>query len=329
MVYAVVLLLLLLAGCSAAASDGRRPPASGGALCSSGIECQLNGICKQERCVCDTAWTGANCSVLHLVSPPDFTPSGFHSLNSSWSAWGGGAVYDPAAKKWQGVFHEISGQCGMLTWGANGQTRMAESERPAGPYRVTQLLLPPTATNPSIGRDPGSGTFLVTHMGIANGTGGTGGKCVACPELDGITHKPSPRGGGTVDCDNNPPGSHQASLYNVAAEGPPVGILTATNFTAGPWTQSPNAGQDSPNGAQFVGRAAVGHPEYEGAVFYNVGSGTAINNSRCHNQNAFVRMQMAANLSAAQAGHWYADSTQRAVTRPSFRRVILATIAIN
>ena len=182
-------------------SDNRRKAplktTDGSADCESGIDCQLNGLCTNKKCVCDTAWGGSNCSSLKLISPPEFTPSGFHSLNSSWSAWGGGAVYDPKEKRWQGVFHEISGRCGMVVWGANGQTRLAHAPKPAGPYTVDRLLMPPTATNPAIGRDAKSNTFIVTHMGIGNGTTDPehphgGGPCVACPKRNGITPSPKP-----------------------------------------------------------------------------------------------------------------------------------------
>jgi len=282
----------------------------GGADCESGIDCQLNGLCKNKTCVCDTAWGGSNCSSLNLLSPPAFTPSGFHSLNSSWSAWGGGAVYDPAQKRWQGVFHEISGRCGMVVWGANGQTRLAHAPKPAGPYAVDRLLMPPTATNPSIGRDAASGTFMVTHMGIGNGTTGSknphgGGPCVSCTKLNGITPSPVPAEGAT--CADNPPGTaaRDPALYDTAAMPTAYGALFATDFAAGPWsTVEGTAGENAANGAIFGGRATAGHPEYEGAVFYNVGSGSKINNSRCHDQNAFVVMKMAANLSEARAGHW-------------------------
>ena len=69
-----VLLLLLSCGCVLP----RAGAADGGAACTSGLDCQLNGVCRQRVCVCDAAWGGANCSQLKLLSPPSFTPSGFH-----------------------------------------------------------------------------------------------------------------------------------------------------------------------------------------------------------------------------------------------------------
>eukprot|EP01048_Picozoa_sp_COSAG05_P022542 COSAG05_NODE_4551_length_1467_cov_1.287281_1_plen_372_part_00 len=288
--------LPLLPPLQSVASSRSMPAVDGGATCSTGLDCQLNGVCSSDHlCVCDAAWGGSNCSMLKLVSPPGFTPSGFHSLKSNWSAWGGGAVYDPKQNKWQAVFHELSGRCGMKTWGANGQTRMAYAEKPAGPYTVTQLLLPPSATNPSIGRDASTGTILVTHIGTGNSSGPA---CFACPKLDGIT---PPNRKQDALCSDNPRGSHETPLFNspLGASGP----LGTTDFENGPWT-SESSMPNGPNGAIFGGRAVAGHPEYEGALFYNVGSGSKINNTRCHNQNAFVRMQMAANLSAAKAGVW-------------------------
>jgi hypothetical protein len=290
---------LLAAAAAAAAAD------TGGGDCQSGIDCQLNGLCTNGTCVCDEAWGGHNCSSLNLLSPPDFTPSGFHALQSNWSAWGGGAVYDPTKKRWQGVFHEISGHCGMATWGANGQVRLAHATRPAGPYTVDRLLMPPTATNPSIGRSA-SGTFMVTHMGIGNGTGGVAGLCASCPKLNGVTPA-APRTIEVAACADNPRGTarRDPALYDVATMPTARGVLFATNFADGPWTSvARTADVNLPNGALFGGRATAGHPEYEGAVFYNDGSGTKINNSRCHDQNAFLVMKMAANISAALAGRW-------------------------
>jgi hypothetical protein len=113
-----------------------------GAPCRTPIDCQLNGLCTAGSCVCHIAWTGANCGRLRLLSPPGFSPGGFHSLNSSSSAWGGGAVYDPTRKQWVGVFHEISHKCGMGTWGCNGQLGLAVGDAPAGPFTPTKLLLP-------------------------------------------------------------------------------------------------------------------------------------------------------------------------------------------
>eukprot|EP01043_Picozoa_sp_COSAG02_P075197 COSAG02_NODE_15394_length_1174_cov_7.416339_1_plen_265_part_10 len=250
----VVVPLCILGGAGVAAHE-----ANGGASCSSGLDCQLNGVCVRSACVCDAAWGGANCSQLKLLSPPGFTPRGFHSLNSNWSAWGGGAVYDPEQKRWQGVFHEISGQCGMKTWGANGQTRLAYADKPAGPYTLSRLLLPPSATNPSIGRDATTGTFFVTHIGTGNSTGRA---CFACPQLNGVT--PQNRRQDAL-CPDNPPSSHrQEPLYRSGASGP----LSTANFETGPW-RAEDAMPNAPNGAIFGGRATKGHPEYEGALFYN------------------------------------------------------------
>ena len=79
------LLKMVLAFLCLAAADG----------CAVDDDCQLNGICAQQKCVCDDAWRGDNCGELNTrvgsiaYSPPNTT------------AWGGGPpVYDPVAKKY-------------------------------------------------------------------------------------------------------------------------------------------------------------------------------------------------------------------------------------
>ena len=254
----------------------------GGAPCTTPLDCQLNGNCTAGACVCQTAWSGANCSTLRLLSPPGFSPAGFHSLDSASSAWGGGAVYDPSQKKWVGAFHEISHTCGMGTWGANGQTRLAESVTPAGPFKPTTLLLPPMATNPSIDRDRKTGTILITHIGMGNAT-----KCFSCTEADGITQPADKAKGMIVPCGDpkNPP------LFTGAA----TGLMSATSFD-GPWSTEGGMMPNPPNAAPLFAR--------DGSVIINAGSGTKINNARCNNQNAFLRLHKAESLAAAKAGKW-------------------------
>jgi hypothetical protein len=90
--------------------------ASGGGYCESDLDCQLNGICSAEKlCTCDVAWRGANCSVLNLL--PAKLNSGFGSMNSSSSSWGGQVQHDPKTGKWVMHVAEMGHQCGLGTWG--------------------------------------------------------------------------------------------------------------------------------------------------------------------------------------------------------------------
>ena len=72
-------------------------------------------------------------------------------------------------------------------------------------------------------------------------------------------------------------------------------VLVAASF-AGPWA---GAGSAMPNPGNGVPVFVKG-----GSVMIFGGSGVVINNTRCHNQNAFMVAHKASNLAAAKAGQW-------------------------
>ena len=100
----VPLLVILLAAPALSLPDGGGP-------CSSDLDCQLNGECTAGACVCDAAWTGANCSVLALL--PARWGTGYGSMNSSVSSWGGGVSRDPGSGKYYLFAAEMNLNCGL------------------------------------------------------------------------------------------------------------------------------------------------------------------------------------------------------------------------
>lgn len=45
------------------------------AACATDLDCSLNGVCTSGACVCDAAWTGPNCNLLHFAASPNVSGS--------------------------------------------------------------------------------------------------------------------------------------------------------------------------------------------------------------------------------------------------------------
>jgi hypothetical protein len=72
---------------------GHLVAAAPAASCKTDADCSLNGICHAGGCVCDVAWTGAQCEQLSLLPPASMTPA---YPPASWkgntTSWGGSVV---------------------------------------------------------------------------------------------------------------------------------------------------------------------------------------------------------------------------------------------
>ena len=81
------------------------PPRGQGLLCTSAIDCSLNGECDAHtgNCVCDAAWTGATCSQLNFVPlEPEHAVSGVYRPAGSRTSWGGSILRDSDG---DGLYH--------------------------------------------------------------------------------------------------------------------------------------------------------------------------------------------------------------------------------
>ena len=109
----------LLAAVTVAASAGE---------CTGVLDCQLNGACVDGKCVCNSAWTGANCSRLNLV--PATLGQGFYSLDSNWSSWGNAVRQDPRSGQWFMAADEMANDCGLQVWQTGSRCVLAAADRP-------------------------------------------------------------------------------------------------------------------------------------------------------------------------------------------------------
>ena len=128
-------------------------PGSGslGLLCSTPMDCALNGLCTGGHCVCDKPWkdfnsTSGACTMLDMLPIPT-TACGpgcaYHGNTSvlgqqvsNSSAWGARVLPAPAGGKGY-VMAVAEGAYGcdfLATWRSNSQTALAVSDTPLGQH---------------------------------------------------------------------------------------------------------------------------------------------------------------------------------------------------
>ena len=102
-------------------------------ICSSDLDCSLNGVCGKGVCVCDAAWTGTACDKMALLP----TPAKSDFREDSVSTWGGSIVYETShpGPSWHMYASEMLGSCGIESWQSNSQVIHATSSSPLGPWR--------------------------------------------------------------------------------------------------------------------------------------------------------------------------------------------------
>jgi len=136
-------------------------PIQGLGGCTSGVDCQLNGVCDKTQCHCDQGWSGPWCEKLDLV--PAKINSGFRQ--ETVSTWGGNIIKE--GDTYHGFFSEMGGHCGLTSWAKNSRVVRATSNSPGGRFEKQQVALPIWAHNPQITK--ANDTFLLFHIGSAAG----------------------------------------------------------------------------------------------------------------------------------------------------------------
>jgi hypothetical protein len=304
------LLLLCLAIVSTAlVGPGGLSPEEGG--CNDELDCQLNGVCENGKCLCDAAWSGnANCSTLALL--PAKVKNGYGFPGSPVSSWGAGVQQDPATKKWIMAVSDYALSCGQSAFPPNQQCGLAVADSPDGPYTKNRTVIDPYCEGSSISRDPISGRWLYLHggRGVAGGHSAArparSDRCWNCSGARGVTPKSvqsafrlqnnatplvgCPRTAGTYDAN-----------ATSTADAPEVALVSTTTDPLGSWELVPavvcgsnNEPWFTPNGTLYV-LAPGGQPQ------------TSAAKPRCNapaGSCALGRMSRAESLEAAIAGKW-------------------------
>jgi hypothetical protein len=286
-----------------------------GDACTTELDCQLNGECRNGHCLCDAAWSGnGNCSKLALL--PAKLKNGYGSVGSPRSSWGGGVFQDPKTNLWIMGISDYALGCGQSSLDPNQQCGLAVSTTPDGPYIKNRTLVDPYCEGMmGLGRDPISGRWISIHGGYGNGEpwdpARTGGKCWDCTGEHGQrpgttpasymwsnrTAKPGAPKDFRTKCPLTPGAMDCTDPARCPKDSPGVGFVSDTTDPLGNWSFAPhmfNSGNVEPAFTK------------NGTVYLGVTRTMALSAStkaRC-GQNAFVGMSRAESLEAGLAGQW-------------------------
>ena len=131
----------------------------GGAPCRTDFDCTLGGGCEQGACVCDAAFTGANCTYFDMLPTP-----GAAYNQSNASSWGGRANFSPEDGRYHLHVSEMGFGCGLDTWEPSSTIVLADAPTLLGPYTRRALVAPAFSHNAESWRLP-DGSWLLAQVG--------------------------------------------------------------------------------------------------------------------------------------------------------------------
>eukprot|EP01060_Flectonema_neradi_P031639 TRINITY_DN4855_c0_g3_i2.p1 TRINITY_DN4855_c0_g3~~TRINITY_DN4855_c0_g3_i2.p1 ORF type:complete len:366 (+),score=84.56 TRINITY_DN4855_c0_g3_i2:48-1145(+) len=134
----------------------------GAEACSSDIDCSLNGVCKSDKCVCDTGFKGDTCAELNLYGGGQVWPE---KGSTNASSWGYTTVTDD-----KGVVHTLvdvaCGKDGVLASGGGGSfiTHLT-SNSVEGEKTVQSMFSVPISFGPHLWKGS-SKTYVVFRVNL-------------------------------------------------------------------------------------------------------------------------------------------------------------------
>lgn len=156
-------------------------------ICTSDLDCSLNGICKDSTdgntiCLCDPAWRGTRCQYLNFA--PASRNNGFRIENTV--TWGASILPDDRKDGvWVAFAAKMVNGCGLGSWTTNSAIVVACANNPAGPYVESgSTVSPPWAHNPQAIYVPPEklerrGTYVVYALGDGSPIHGPIKNCTA------------------------------------------------------------------------------------------------------------------------------------------------------
>eukprot|EP00040_Diaphanoeca_grandis_P020039 m.106302 g.106302 ORF g.106302 m.106302 type:complete len:451 (-) comp27712_c0_seq3:113-1465(-) len=208
---------------------GRHEATATVAVCSTAVNCSLNGDCINGMCECDPPWNGTLCDTLN-VKPVAF-PQGY-GMNPTIQAnintsWGGSIVYDGG--KYHMFVNTIVNECQLSAWFHNSRIDHGISDVITGPYTFRDTALNTFASNPAVVVLKNAPyTYAMFHIG--NGTNGG--------------HQPE-------NCTTASPKSPNGEVHPAWYDSPPKSTsdttqldnsnaISVANSLNGPWVALPN-----------------------------------------------------------------------------------------
>ncbi|CAG9978423.1 unnamed protein product [Clonostachys byssicola] len=133
--------------------------------CSSHTDCSLNGICQDNKCICDPGWRADDCGELDVQ--PTVKYSGLNLSDTGTSTWGSRIIHGPMDKQ---MFHmfvsEFPGGCGLDYWAPFSRIARAESRTgPLGPYNLVEEVVGAFAHNPTVVFSAKDGLYALYYIG--------------------------------------------------------------------------------------------------------------------------------------------------------------------
>ena len=217
----VGLLLLHLSPCVAS-----RPQFT----CSSTLDCNLNGDCREHACRCDYGWKGPDCGVLDFLPAMADVRGGAYgySPNVTNGTWGGKPLLI------NGTYHlyvtEIA-DGSLSNWKRNSTVTHAVSSTPEGPYEKVSRVVPQEAHNP----DPillQDGRLAIFHLGSGTAPANFSQNITHISE-DGNPDGPFKPVYLGLDCNNPAPWQHKNGTLYLACRNKTI----FRGEIGGPWSQ--------------------------------------------------------------------------------------------
>ena len=119
-------------------------------LCSSDLDCSLNGDCNtaSKTCSCDAPWSGPKCDVLGFARGVAAVPAYGYGTPFATTSWGGNALPDNEGT-WHLFVTEIEGaRCGLDRWQNQSTVTHATAPNASGPCVGPRTQPPYTHSRP-------------------------------------------------------------------------------------------------------------------------------------------------------------------------------------
>ena len=134
------------------------PPA---VVCTHNLNCSLNGVCVDAKCVCDAPWFSDRvdwqCATIFTAKAQ---PGGMYGYSPNVTSWGGNALKSEV----DGLYHlfaaEIPG--GLTKWASKSQCVHATATTPSGPFTRHDYVLTAECHNPATIRDVTTGEYYLS-----------------------------------------------------------------------------------------------------------------------------------------------------------------------
>ena len=189
------------------------------------LNCSLNGVHVNGRCICDLTWHGDFCGLLSFapVDVRGHPGAAAYGWAPNVSTWGGSVIYSRS----DGLWHLFVAQMkvgGLREWQTQSECVHAHSDAPGGPFSFIDISVKSECHGPTVVEDPATGELLMFHQGDS-------GWLHHAKSASGPWHSAL----GPQDCGMPSAAFHpNGTLYVVCGNGERI-VMADGNWTSGMW----------------------------------------------------------------------------------------------